>query len=38
VDVKIETATSKSVPTACGMCYVGCGILARVENGVVVKT
>ena len=31
-----DTMTSKWVPTACGMCYVGCGILAKVENGVVV--
>ncbi|MFQ5851871.1 MAG: molybdopterin-dependent oxidoreductase, partial [Candidatus Binatia bacterium] len=23
-------------PTACGMCYVGCGLLARVDDGIVV--
>ena len=32
----LEAAESKWVPTACGMCYVGCGTLAEVENGVVV--
>ena len=32
-----DTMTSKWVPTACGMCYVGCGVLAKVENGVVVE-
>ena len=32
----LEAAESKWLPTACGMCYVGCGILAEVNNGVVV--
>ena len=41
VDTAVGTAeglaSSGPVPTACGMCYVGCGILVRVENGVVVN-
>ena len=28
---------SKQVLTACGMCYIGCGIKVSVENGVVVN-
>jgi formate dehydrogenase major subunit len=28
---------SKTIPTVCGMCYIGCGILVRVEDGVVVN-
>jgi anaerobic selenocysteine-containing dehydrogenase len=28
---------SKWIPTACGMCYVGCGVRVLVEDGVVVK-
>jgi molybdopterin-containing oxidoreductase family molybdopterin binding subunit len=28
---------SRLIPTACGMCYVGCGIKVQVENGVVVS-
>src|SRR3974390_1736991 len=31
-----DAAEAKWIPTACGMCYVGCGILAQVRNGVVV--
>jgi len=27
---------SKWIPTACGMCYVGCGVLVQVEDGLVV--
>jgi anaerobic selenocysteine-containing dehydrogenase len=37
VHTAADTITSKWVPTACGMCYVGCGVLAKVENGVVVE-
>jgi len=37
VHTAADTMISKWVPTACGMCYVGCGILAKVENGVVVN-
>ncbi len=33
----VEAHRSSLVPTACGMCYVGCGILVQVENGVVVN-
>ncbi len=36
VQTKIETEEAKWIPTACGMCYVGCGIQVCVENGVVV--
>jgi anaerobic selenocysteine-containing dehydrogenase len=32
----METTGSKWIPTACGMCYVGCGLLVHVEDGVVV--
>jgi anaerobic selenocysteine-containing dehydrogenase len=28
---------SKWIPTACGMCYVGCGVLVEVDNGVVLN-
>src|SRR3990172_6867322 len=28
---------SKWIPTACGMCYVGCGIQVLVEDGVIVS-
>ncbi|MEK7228974.1 MAG: molybdopterin-dependent oxidoreductase, partial [Candidatus Binatota bacterium] len=28
---------SKWIPTACGLCYVGCGVLVQVEDGVVVN-
>ena len=28
---------SRWIPTACGMCYVGCGVLVQVEDGVVVN-
>ena len=28
---------SKRIPTACGMCYVGCGVLVEVQDGVVVS-
>ncbi len=28
---------SKVITTACGMCYVGCGVRVQVKNGVVVK-
>jgi anaerobic selenocysteine-containing dehydrogenase len=31
---KLET---KMVTTSCGMCYIGCGVKVRVENGVVVN-
>ena len=41
VDRNVETpgptAKSETVLTACGMCYVGCGIKVRVEDGVVVN-
>ena len=37
VRAPLEAAESKWIPTACGMCYIGCGILAEVENGVVVN-
>jgi len=29
-------ATSKVIKTACGQCYIGCGVEVRVQNGVVV--
>ena len=32
----MEATTSKVIPTACGMCYIGCGVLVKIENGVVV--
>ena len=32
-----DIKTSRRVPTACGMCYVGCGILVEVENGIPVN-
>jgi len=28
---------SQTIKTACGMCYIGCGVVVRVENGVVVS-
>ena len=28
---------SKWIPTACGMCYVGCGVLVQVEDGLVMN-
>ena len=28
---------SNWIPTACGMCYIGCGVLVKVEDGVVVS-
>jgi anaerobic selenocysteine-containing dehydrogenase len=28
---------SKWIPTACGMCYIGCGVLVEVDDGVVVN-
>ena len=41
MDTGLETAArpveTKVVKTACGMCYVGCGINVKVENGVVVN-
>ena len=45
MDTAVETkagpasrpVASRSVPTACGMCYVGCGVRVRVEDGVVVN-
>jgi anaerobic selenocysteine-containing dehydrogenase len=37
VHATTDTMTSRWVPTACGMCYVGCGILVDVEDGVVVN-
>ena len=27
--------TSEWLPTVCGMCYARCGILVRVENGMI---
>ncbi|MCC6888708.1 MAG: molybdopterin-dependent oxidoreductase [Hyphomicrobiales bacterium] len=30
------SVAAATIPTACGMCYIGCGILADVRNGVVV--
>jgi anaerobic selenocysteine-containing dehydrogenase len=36
VQATAEAADSTWIPTACGMCYVGCGILAEVKSGVVV--
>jgi len=32
-----ETTESKWIPTACGMCYIGCGLLVQVEDGIVVN-
>ena len=32
----MQATASKVVRTACGQCYIGCGIKVRVENGVVV--
>ena len=32
-----STLQSKLITTACGQCYVGCGIKVQVENGVVVN-
>ncbi|MCL0044134.1 molybdopterin-dependent oxidoreductase [Dehalococcoidia bacterium] len=32
-----ESPTSEWVPTTCRMCYVGCGVLIKVENGEVVN-
>ena len=37
MDATAQATNSKSVPTACGMCYVGCGIRVQVENGVAVN-
>jgi len=31
----VETSKSKVVKTACGMCYIGCGVNVRLEDGVV---
>ncbi|MGC2775866.1 MAG: molybdopterin-dependent oxidoreductase [Bradyrhizobium sp.] len=30
-----DAGTAKWVPTVCGMCYIGCGVRVRVENGLV---
>src|SRR3972149_8696871 len=32
-----ENLASKVITTACGQCYIGCGIKVYVENGVVVN-
>lgn len=32
----MNATNSKVIPTACGMCYVGCGVLVEVQEGVVV--
>ena len=37
VEMTQSQLQSKVVTTACGMCYVGCGVKVRVEDGVVVN-
>src|SRR5574341_1262000 len=37
METAAATQQAKRISTACGMCYVGCGILVEVENGVVVN-
>ncbi len=36
MEASSESRDARSVLTVCGMCYIGCGVRARVENGVVV--
>ncbi len=33
----IDSARSEWVKTACGMCYIGCGVKVQIQNGVVVN-
>ncbi len=33
----MNAKNSKLIPTACGMCYVGCGVLVEVQDGIVVN-
>ncbi len=37
MDMTQSKLQSKLITTACGMCYIGCGIKVLVENGVVKK-
>jgi len=37
VEMTQSNLQSKLIPTACGMCYVGCGVLVDVQDGVVVS-
>jgi molybdopterin-containing oxidoreductase family molybdopterin binding subunit len=37
VEASVEEAKTKWIPTACGMCYIGCGVRVQVQDGVVVN-
>jgi len=37
VETIADATKSKLIPTVCGMCYIGCGVLVEVNDGVVVN-
>jgi anaerobic selenocysteine-containing dehydrogenase len=37
MEVTAEATGTKWIPTTCGMCYIGCGVLVQVKDGVVVN-